>query len=154
MRTPAVILSLAHLDDDDRVLVLGLPTKAPLVALMKQARAYGVGMVLATQNPMDLDYRALSNAGMWFVGRLQTDADRERVVDGMADAGVSGTGLTRKALSATIKKLAKRWFVLRNVHADSAVLVQPRWAMTWMKGPMTRPELRRALADAAPPGTD
>ena len=90
-----MILSLAHLDDDDRVLVLGLPTKAPLVALMKQARAYGVGMVLATQNPMDLDYRALSNAGMWFVGRLQTDADRERVVDGMADAGVSGTRARR-----------------------------------------------------------
>ncbi len=113
-KTPAVVVSVAHLDDDDRALVLGLvldevlawvrtlpgtsalralvvfdelygflpphpsnpPTKRPLVSLLKQARAYGVGMVLATQNPMDLDYRALSNAGLWFVGRLQTDADR------------------------------------------------------------------------------
>ena len=122
------------------------PTKRPLVALMKQARAYGVGLVLATQNPMDLDYRALSNAGMWFVGRLQTDADRERVVDGMAQAGAAGAGPTRKALSETIKKLSKRWFVLRNVHDDrGAVLIQPRWAITWMKGPMTRAELRRAV---------
>jgi hypothetical protein len=183
-RTPAVIVSLAHLDDDDRALVLGVlldevvawvrglsgtsglralivfdevygflpphpkdpPTKRPLVALMKQARAYGVGLVLATQNPMDLDYRALSNAGMWFVGRLQTDADRERVVDGMAQAGAAGAGPTRKALSETIKKLSKRWFVLRNVHDDrGAVLIQPRWAITWMKGPMTRAELRRAV---------
>jgi hypothetical protein len=183
-RTPAVILSLAHLDDDERASVLGMlldevvawvrglsgtsglralivfdevygllpphpkdpPTKRPLVALMKQARAYGVGLVLATQNPMDLDYRALSNAGMWFVGRLQTDADRERVVEGMASAGATGSGPTRKALESTIKRLAKRWFVLRNVHTDEgAVLVQPRWAISWMKGPMTRPELRRAL---------
>ena len=156
-RTPAVIVSLAHLDDDDGALVLGLlldevlawvrglsgtsglralvvfdevygflpphpkdpPTKRPLVALMKQARAYGVGMVLATQNPMDLDYRALSNAGMWFVGRLQTDADRERVVDGMAVAGASGAN--RKALAQTIKRLSKRWFVVKNVHAEAAV---------------------------------
>jgi hypothetical protein len=181
-RTPGVIVSLAHLDDDDRALVLGVlldevvawvrglsgtsglralivfdevygflpphpkdpPTKRPLVALMKQARAYGVGVVLATQNPMDLDYRALSNAGMWFVGRLQTDADRERVVDGLAAA--TGAGQSRKALAETIKRLAKRWFVVRDVHAgEGAVLVQPRWAITWMKGPMTRPELRRAL---------
>ena len=103
-------------------------------------------MVLATRKPMDVEYRALSNAGMGFVGRLQTEADRERVVDGMAVAGATGSGMTRKALSSTIKKLAKRWFLLRNVHAEGgAVLVQPRWAITWMKGPMTRPELRRAL---------
>ena len=73
-------------------------------------------------------------------------ADRERVVDGMAQAGAAGAGPTRKALSETIKKLSKRWFVLRNVHDDrGAVLIQPRWAITWMKGPMTRAELRRAV---------
>jgi hypothetical protein len=122
-RTQAVIVSVAHLDDDERALVLGVlleevlswvrtlpgsqrlralvvfdevygflpphpqnpPTKRPLVGLMKQARAFGVGVVLATQNPMDLDYRALSNAGLWCVGRLQTDADRARVIDGLCE---------------------------------------------------------------------
>jgi hypothetical protein len=121
-RTDAVVVSVAHLDDEDRALVLGLlleeilcwvrglggsrhlralvifdevygflpphpanpPTKRPLVALMKQARAFGVGVVVATQNPMDLDYRVLSNAGLWCLGRLQTDADRARVIDGLA----------------------------------------------------------------------
>jgi DNA helicase HerA-like ATPase len=123
------------------------PTKRPLVALLKQARAYGVGLVLATQNPMDLDYRALSNAGLWFVGRLQTDADRARVVEGMAEATAERDGPTRAALSATIKKLAKRWFVVRDVHASRAAsLAQPRHAITWMRGPLTRVELRRALA--------
>lgn len=184
-RTPAVVVSVAHLDDGDRALVLGLlleevlawvrglsgtgalralivfdevygflpphprdpPSKRPLVALLKQGRAYGVGVVLATQNPMDLDYRALSNAGMWCIGRLQTDADRERVVEGMA--GAVGAGPTRKALTGTIKRLAKRWFVVRNVHAQhGAVLLQPRWAISWMKGPLTRAELRRALRQA------
>jgi DNA helicase HerA-like ATPase len=57
---------------------------------MKQARAYGVGVLLATQSPMDLDYRVLSNAGVWFVGRLQTDADRARVVEAMASAPSAG----------------------------------------------------------------
>jgi hypothetical protein len=113
------------------------------VALMKQARAYGVGVVVATQNPMDLDYRALSNAGMWFVGRLQTDADRARVVEGMAGSG-AGSGPPRALLSATLKRLAKRWFLLRNVHTgEGASLVQARHAISWMRGPMTRAELRR-----------
>ncbi len=184
-RTPATVLSVAHLDEDDRAVVLGLvleevlawvrglpgtsslralvvfdevygflpphpanpPTKRPLVSLLKQARAYGVGVVVATQNPMDLDYRALSNAGLWFVGRLQTDADRDRVVDGMADAAGGGSGPTRAALSGTIKKLAKRWFVMRNVHAENAtILVHPRHTISWMRGPVTRVELRTALA--------
>src|SRR6266851_2363444 len=127
-RTPAVIVSVAHLDDEERALVLGVlleevlswvrslpgtqrlralvvfdevfgflpphpanpPTKRPLVALMKQARAFGVGVVVATQNPMDLDYRALGNAGLWWLGRLQTDADRARVLDGLAAVGGPG----------------------------------------------------------------
>ena len=103
------------------------PTKRALVALMKQARAFGVGVVVATQNPMDLDYRALSNAGAWCIGRLQTDADR--------------------ALEQTISKLAQRWFVLRNVHVEGPpVLLNPRWAMSYLRGPMTRVELAAALA--------
>ncbi|MEQ1508718.1 MAG: hypothetical protein ABMB14_41205, partial [Myxococcota bacterium] len=89
----------------------------------------------ATQNPMDLDYRALSSAGMWFVGRLQTDGDRARVVEGMASATGNGGGPGWTALSAAVKKLARRWFVLRNVHAeDGTILVNPRHTITWMRG--------------------
>ena len=117
------------------------PTKRPLVALMKQARAFGVGVVVATQNPMDLDYRALSNAGLWFIGRLQTDADRARVIDGPEGA----LGAADEDLGATLTRLAPRWFVVRNAHASSPpILVQPRYAMSLKRGPMTRLEIRAA----------
>lgn len=177
VRTPAVILSVAHLDDEERALVLGVlfeevlswmrslpgsqrlralvvfdevygflpphpanpPTKRPLVALMKQARAFGVGVVIATQNPMDLDYRALSNAGYWCIGRLQTDADRARVVDGLQ---ASGAFESARELGKLVQRLAPRYFVVRDLHADGGpILVQPRWAMSLMRGPMTRAEL-------------
>ena len=182
-RTPAVIVSVPHLDDDERALILGIileeiltwvrglpgskelrallvfdevygflpphpacpPTKRPLVALMKQARAFGVGLVVATQNPMDLDYRALSNAGLWCVGRLQTDADRERVLEGLAQSDGGNGGATFEELAETTKRLAARSFVLRDVHAGGGVrLVQPRWAMAYLRGPMTAAEMRRA----------
>ena len=111
---------------------------------MKQARAFGVGVLVATQNPMDLDYRALGNAGVWCVGRLQTDADCVRVVDGMA----SSDGTSRdsaKQLAATVKRLALRWFVMRDAHMGAApFLMQPRWAMSLLRGPMTRVELDAA----------
>jgi hypothetical protein len=117
------------------------PTKRPLVALMKQARAFGIGVLVATQNPLDLDYRALGNAGLWCLGRLQTDADRERVLDGICS---NDRDLERR-LSAIIPRLAPQWFVVRNVRQPGIRLVQPRWAMSWLRGPMTREELRRAL---------
>jgi DNA helicase HerA-like ATPase len=105
------------------------PTKRPLVALMKQARAFGVGVLVATQNPMDLDYRALSNAGLWCVGRLQTDADRERVLEGLGDTGGHEGGLSKAELAHVVKKLAPRWFLLRDAHArEGMLLLQPRWA--------------------------
>jgi hypothetical protein len=183
-RTPAVIVSVAHLDDDERTLVLGVlleevlswvrslpgsqrlralvvfdevygflpphpaspPTKRPLVALMKQARAFGVGVVVATQNPMDLDYRALGNAGLWCLGRLQTDADRARVLDGLGANATNGDESV-EGLSETLRRLAPRWFITRNAHDEKgAVLVQPRWTMSFMRGPMTRSEIRAALA--------
>jgi hypothetical protein len=106
---------------------------------MKQARGFGVGVLVATQNPMDLDYRALSNAGLWCLGRLQTDADRERVIDGLSDTdfGVD--------LNQTLRQLAPRWFVVRNAHACKVpILVQPRCTMTLMRGPMTRTEIHQA----------
>jgi hypothetical protein len=180
-RTPCVVLSVAHLDDDERALVLGMvleellswvrslpgssslralvafdevygylppyphapPTKRPIVALLKQARAFGVGLLLATQNPMDLDYRALSNAGLWCVGRLQTDADRARIVEGLA----GGAALDAGALDDVVKRLSPRWFVVRDAQAKDAMqLVRPRTALTWLRGPLTRGELVRARA--------
>jgi len=182
-KTPATILSVAHLDDEQRALVLGVvleevltwvrglsgsqrlralivfdevygflpphpaspPTKRPLVALMKQARGYGVGVVVATQNPMDLDYRALSNAGLWCLGRLQTDADRARVLDGLANE--AGQGQSAEELADVLKRLAPRWFIMRDAHSREApVLLQPRWAMSLMRGPMTRIEIKRAVS--------
>jgi len=183
-KTPIVIVSVAHLDDEERALVLGVlleevlswvrtlpgsqrlramvvfdevygflpphpanpPTKRPLVALMKQARAFGVGVVVATQNPMDLDYRALSNAGLWCLGRLQTDADRARVLDGLAAARGAGPDLgTTEELRSTLQRLAPRWFVVRNAHASCPPIpMQPRCAISLMRGPMTRTEIRAA----------
>jgi hypothetical protein len=125
------------------------PTKRPLVALMKQARAFGVGVIVATQNPMDLDYRALGNAGIWCVGRLQTDADRARVLDGLAASIGAGRGATA-ALARTVRRLAPRWFVIRDVHVPNGIaLLQPRWAMSLLRGPMTRTELKRAREEHA-----
>ena len=121
------------------------PTKKPLVALMKQARAFGVGVIVATQNPMDLDYRALGNAGLWCLGRLQTDADRARVVDGLANE--AGLGESEGELGDLLKQIRPRWFVVRNAHDPGAYLLQPRWAMSLLRGPMTRQEIRRARAE-------
>ncbi|HMA97007.1 MAG TPA: hypothetical protein VKP30_30190, partial [Polyangiaceae bacterium] len=122
------------------------PTKRPIVSLMKQARAFGVGVVIATQNPMDLDYRALSNAGLWCIGRLQTDADRDRVLDGLSVA--TTTDSDPKEMEHTIARLAPRWFVVRNVHAADAgpILVKPRNTWSIMRGPLTRGELRQVIA--------
>ncbi|HEY5959086.1 MAG TPA: helicase HerA-like domain-containing protein [Polyangiaceae bacterium] len=185
-KTPAVIVSVAHLDDEERALVLGVlleevlawvrslsgssrlralvlfdevygflpphpsnpPTKRPMVALMKQARAFGVGVVVATQNPMDLDYRALGNAGLWCIGRLQTDADCARVIDGLSSAAANGH--SEAELEAIVKQLAPRWFLMRDVHAGvGAILLQPRWAMSLLRGPMTRNEIRTAAKGVA-----
>jgi len=109
------------------------------VTLMKQARAYGVGCVLATQNPMDLDYRALSNAGTWMIGRLQTDADRARVIEGL------GEDKKKSKLAELVKKLGHRWFVVREAKSDEPTLLNPRWAMSYLRGPMTQLEIRRSL---------
>ncbi|MFO0618679.1 MAG: hypothetical protein U0414_39165 [Polyangiaceae bacterium] len=108
-----------------------------------------MGVLIATQNPMDLDYRALSNAGVWALGRLQTDADRKRVLDGL----VGSAGDEAAALGATLKRLAPRWFLLRDVHDKRGTqFLQPRWAMSFMRGPMTRQEIRRARGIASPVG--
>lgn len=118
------------------------PSKRGLMTLLKQARAFGLGLMLCTQNPADIDYKALSNAGTWFVGRLQTPQDRDRLLNGMAssmDAG--GHAMDRSALSDLISDLGKRRFVMQNVHTGYPVLFESRWAMSYMAGPLSRPQI-------------
>jgi hypothetical protein len=110
------------------------PTKAPILTLVKQARAFGLGVVLATQNPVDVDYKVLSNATTWMVGRLQTERDRERLLDGMKTA--AGT-VDMGQLSATISGLAKREFIMQRAGADKPVVFNSRWAMSYLRGPLT-----------------
>lgn len=118
------------------------PSKRGLMTLLKQARAFGLGLMLCTQNPADIDYKALSNAGTWFVGRLQTPQDRDRLLNGMAssmDAG--GHAIDRATLSDLISNLGKRRFVMQNVHTGYPVLFESRWAMSYMAGPLSRPQI-------------
>lgn len=122
------------------------PSKPPLLTLLKQARAYGLGVVLATQNPVDLDYKALSNAGTWFLGRLQTERDKNRVMDGLDGAAAfNETGLDRREMDRILGGLESRTFLLNNVHEDGPVLFRTRWAMSYLRGPMARPEIRRLM---------
>ncbi len=114
------------------------PTKAPLLLLLKQARAFGVGVVLSTQNPVDLDYKALSNAGTWMIGRLQTEQDKARLVDGLTSA--AGTVDTSVA-SDTISGLAKREFLMKRASRDSVEVFTTRWAMSYLRGPVTRDQV-------------
>jgi hypothetical protein len=122
------------------------PSKKPLLTLLKQARAFGVGVVLATQNPVDLDYKALSNAGTWFIGRLQTERDKKRLADGLASAsaGVGGDDLEK-----TIGALTPRVFLLHNTHESKPVVFQTRWALSYLAGPLTREQIRRLPRSAA-----
>ena len=125
------------------------PSKRPFLTLLKQARAYGVGLLLATQNPVDLDYKALSNAGTWFIGRLQTDRDRLRVLDGLEGASSdAGKPIPRSEIDAIITSLKKRVFLLHNVHESGPKVFQTRWAMSYLRGPLTRAQVRELMAGA------
>ena len=134
------------------------PSKVPLLTLLKQARAFGLGCVLSTQNPVDLDYKALANAGTWFLGRLQTERDKARVLDGLEGvAAGSGQGFDRAQMDDLLSSLEKRVFLLHNVHDAQPLLLQSRWALSYLRGPMGRDEIRalmdpqRAALAAAPP---
>jgi hypothetical protein len=121
---------------------------------MKQARAFGVGVMVSTQNPVDVDYKGLSNAGTWFLGRLQTERDKARVLDGLEGAA-AGT-FDRASLDRTLSALGKRIFLLHNVHEPEPVVFETRWTLSYLRGPMTKDELRRAArpdneSTAAPP---
>ncbi len=129
------------------------PSKPPMLTLMKQGRAFGVGLVLATQNPVDLDYKGLSNAGTWFIGRLQTDRDKARVLDGLEGAAASASAtFDRAALDRAISSLANRVFLLNNVRDDAPHVIETRWCLSYLRGPMTRDEIKRIMA-AKKPGT-
>jgi hypothetical protein len=180
-RPRVAIVSIAHLGDAERMLVVSMllnaalewtrrqsgtsslramiymdevfgylppvanpPSKLPLLTLLKQARAFGVGIVLATQNPVDLDYKALSNTGTWFLGKLQTERDKARVLDGIE--GLSSAALDRATLDKTLSALKKRVFLMHDVHEQHPVVFETRWTLSYLRGPMTREELKRAAA--------
>ena len=178
------IISIAHLDDQERMFFVSLllneivgwmrsqrgtsslraliyfdeifgflppvanpPSKAPLLTLLKQARAFGVGLLVATQNPVDLDYKALSNAGTWMLGRLQTERDKARVLDGLEGAAASqGSGLDRARLDQQLSALGKRQFLLHNVHESEPVLFETRWTLSYLRGPLGRDDVKRLTA--------
>jgi hypothetical protein len=121
------------------------PSKKPMMTLLKQARAFGLGVTLATQNPVDLDYKGLSNMGTWFIGRLQTERDRERLLEGLA--GASGSGFDRQTLSRMLASLGKRVFLMNNVHEDAPVLFKTRWVLSYLRGPLTINQVRVLCKD-------
>lgn len=115
------------------------PSKQPLLRMLKQARAFGLGLLLATQNPVDMDYKALSNTGTWFIGKLQTERDKNRLLDGLES--LAG-GIPRAAMDKLISSIGKRVFVMNNVHEKAPILFQTRWVMNFLAGPMTRNQIR------------
>ena len=118
------------------------PSKQPLLTILKQGRAFGIGVLLATQNPVDLDYKGLANTGTWFLGRLQTDRDKQRVLDGLE--GAAAGSIDRAEADRLLSSLGKRVFLLHNVHDDAPLLFQTRWTMSYLRGPMSREQIREA----------
>jgi len=119
------------------------PSKRLLMTLLKQGRAFGTSAMLVTQNPVDLDYKALSNCGTWMLGKLQTEQDKARILDGLQSAaGEAGGSMDRRAMDALIGRLGQRVFLLHNVHADSPQVIHSRWVMSYLAGPLTRQQIR------------
>lgn len=119
------------------------PSKKPMLLLLKQARAYGIGIILSTQNPIDLDYKGLSNIGSWFLGRLQTKQDRERVVDGLIKN--SAEALDKSQIDTLLANMNKRQFLLKSAHMDSLPLLNTRWVLSYLRGPLSNPEISRLM---------
>ncbi|RPI01309.1 MAG: DUF87 domain-containing protein [Calditrichaeota bacterium] len=117
-------------------------SKKPLLTLLKQGRAFGVGTVLATQNPVDLDYKALANTGTWFIGRLQTERDRDRILDGLASLAAGADALSRSELSQIITGLEKRQFLMHNINEKGPIIFNTRWALSYLYGPLTREQIK------------
>ena len=148
MRTQSGTTSLRALIYMDEIFgylppVANPPSKMAMLTLLKQARAFGVGMVLVTQNPVDIDYKALSNAGTWFVGRLQTERDQMRVLDGLEGASANGgAAFDRQAMGRLLSALGNRVFLMHNVHEDAPEVFESRWAMSYLRGPLTRSQIK------------
>ncbi|MFO1454940.1 MAG: hypothetical protein U1F18_01730 [Steroidobacteraceae bacterium] len=124
------------------------PSKMPMLTLLKQARAFGLGCVLATQNPVDLDYKGLSNCGTWMIGRLQTERDKLRVIEGLESALAGPGAMDRSTLEKLMSALTPRVFLVRNVHDDAPYLMKSRWALSYLRGPLTGTEIARVMAPA------
>ena len=123
------------------------PSKRPMLTLLKQARAFGLGCVLATQNPVDLDYKGLSNCGTWFLGRLQTERDKMRVLEGLEGAANStGVKFDRQAMEQTLAGLGSRVFLMNNVHEDAPTVFHSRWALSYLRGPVSRQQIEILMA--------
>ena len=123
------------------------PSKQPMLTLLKQARAFGLGCVLATQNPVDLDYKGLSNCGTWFLGRLQTERDKMRVLEGLEGAANSaGSTFDRQAMEQTLAGLGSRVFLMNNVHEDAPTVFRSRWALSYLRGPVSRQQIEVLMA--------
>lgn len=122
------------------------PSKEPMLTLLKQARAFGVGIVLATQNPVDLDYKGLSNTGAWFLGRLQTERDKMRVMEGLEGASAqAGSVFNKQRMEQMLASLGNRVFLLNNVHEDEPRVFQTRWAMSYLAGPFSRGQIKTLM---------
>jgi len=122
------------------------PSKLPLMTLLKQARAFGLGVVLATQNPVDLDYKGLANTGTWFIGRLQTERDKARVLEGLEGASSSaGKKFDKGRMEQTLAGLGARIFLMNNVHEDAPVVFETRWCLSYLRGPLTRTQIKQLM---------
>ena len=130
------------------------PSKLPLLTLLKQGRAFGLGVVLATQNPVDLDYKGLANTGTWFIGRLQTERDKARVLEGL-EGIAAGTGqkFDKQAMEQLLAGLSKRIFLLNNVHDDAPEVFETRWALSYLRGPLTRAQIKSLMDPLKTPVT-
>ncbi|MBM4124244.1 MAG: ATP-binding protein, partial [Nitrospira sp.] len=151
MRTQSGTTSLRALLYMDEIFgyfppVANPPSKAPLLTLLKQARAFGVGVVLATQNPVDLDYKGLANAGTWFIGRLQTERDKARVLEGLEGASASsGKKFDRRKMEQLLAGLGSRIFLMNNVHEDAPTVFESRWTLSYLRGPLTRSQIKTLM---------
>ncbi|MBI3806560.1 MAG: ATP-binding protein [Nitrospirae bacterium] len=122
------------------------PSKQPLLTLLKQARAFGLGVVLATQNPVDLDYKGLANTGTWFIGRLQTERDKARVLEGLEGAAASsGKKFDKQGMEQLLAGLGNRVFLMNNVHEDAPEVFQTRWTLSYLRGPLTRTQIKTLM---------
>jgi hypothetical protein len=127
------------------------PSKRPLLTLLKQARAFGVGVLLATQNPVDLDYKGLANAGTWFIGRLQTERDKDRLLEGLEGvAAGSDAKFDRQGMGETLAGLGNRVFLMYNAHEDAPATFQTRWTLSYLAGPLTRAQIKTLMDPRRP----